>query len=365
MNTAREHGGFTLIELLVVMGIIAILAAMLMPALQRAREAAHRTSCLNNLKQLGIGLSMWRKDKGEIPPCNNFAGMENRHGEWIDTSGQRSWAGWELLYPGYVSSPALYWCPSDAKPKPQAHENMGGRYSPNKEANDGHMGVCRIHDVVSGAWYEGMWRHMACQGWGGGTCQSSWAPYSCEGLRDNFSKSFSLVGEKAHKRTCDLAGMGSVKAASYVYVGGQSVSPKERAKAGDMRIAADHEINGINASGTAGDEVGDDYGWTGGGYFMAGMWAPGIDDEAMDGWPCIYAYVGGLEQGDKHGQDGVNVLYLDWHADFDARAMPSPIGMPYQEEGEWQTYSWEWTPVFSNQALLVDGEDFNPDWPYW
>ena len=187
MNSVTERSGFTLIELLVVMGIIAILAAMLMPALQRAREAAHRTSCLNNLKQIGNGLAMWRKDKGEIPSCNNFAGMENTHNQWFQTSGERSWAGWELLYPGYISSPALYWCPSDEKPKPQKGDNMGGRYSPDEQANDGYMGVCRVHDVVSGSWYAGMWRHMACRGWGGGTCQSSWG-----GLKGGISVALAL-----------------------------------------------------------------------------------------------------------------------------------------------------------------------------
>ena len=106
---SRRAPAFTLIELLVVIAIIAILAAILFPVFARARENARRASCQSNLKQIGLGVEMYKNDyDGWIPPSQTCAvGMTGSN----CTAGTATVSWPSLVFP-YIKNAQVFVCPS-------------------------------------------------------------------------------------------------------------------------------------------------------------------------------------------------------------------------------------------------------------
>jgi len=135
----KHKNGFTLIELLVVIAIIAILAAMLLPTLSKAKEKARQISCMNNLKQLGLAFSMYLQDNDDRFPWTWDQTNDDPHWQFLMASPAMS--GWFGL--GYFAPPMKWidgrgwvinknsplWCPSKLPKVSKAFTPSAGKWN--------------------------------------------------------------------------------------------------------------------------------------------------------------------------------------------------------------------------------------------
>jgi prepilin-type N-terminal cleavage/methylation domain-containing protein/prepilin-type processing-associated H-X9-DG protein len=133
MGNRNRRQGFTLIELLVVIAVIAILAAILFPIFAQARERARAISCTSNLRQLGIGLSMYAQDHDEVFPTaySDYGRAPSQSappGGWWNKVGVWFWP--QVVYP-YFRSVKVFTCPSGATA--YASRPYEGHYGANEQ----------------------------------------------------------------------------------------------------------------------------------------------------------------------------------------------------------------------------------------
>jgi len=215
----RRARGFTLIELLVVIAIIAVLVALLLPAVQQAREAARRSSCKNNLKQIGLALHNYHDTHGAFPP--GWIGVEQAAPFRPDVEGP-SGMSWQVMILPFMDQAPLYnqlnfsqpviqtvpnqnnilfqttitgyRCPSDAGPERWDIEEEGSPGTvlqtnlPNANY-PGVFGTTEIHDCET----VGLGNNC----WGNGVFGHNTA-YKMRDLIDGTSNTF-LVGERASR----------------------------------------------------------------------------------------------------------------------------------------------------------------------
>src|SRR4051812_48538465 len=155
----RSRSGFTLVELLVVIAIIGILVALLLPAVQAARESGRRSACINNLKQQALGLHNHHDTKRTLPPGGTYYG---------NCCTPTTYTNWAIELLPYIEQPALYDQYRQNEENISANNNAVGqkRIKTYECPSDTKINVLEVPDSgpSTGQWMHGSYRAVSGKG---------------------------------------------------------------------------------------------------------------------------------------------------------------------------------------------------------
>jgi prepilin-type N-terminal cleavage/methylation domain-containing protein/prepilin-type processing-associated H-X9-DG protein len=308
--------GFTLIELLVVIAIIGILAAILLPALARAREAARRSSCQNNLKQFGVIFKMY---SGESPG-GKFPTMQ---------AGYLPWRGRGLcttvdmapnifaLYPEYLTDPMILVCPSDPEAgeakdlfhHPSTGELCVGSFTlPATGASEGKQRCASATDIsyVYLGWV--MDRFSARYG------QAPFATLSMLiGLIGGTAPTIGPEDQGPPQLIAMLSNIFSTEVISAIVAGSNSLSPQD---ARNVNRVFDSDVNVENGLGNGGGST--IYRLREGveRFMITDINNPAASAKAQSSIPIMFDQVATVPELFNHVPGGSNLLFMDGHVEF-------------------------------------------------